>query len=51
MSLRQLGEERLVGLVAVVGYYALVSMKLNVFEVPIPAGVAEPLEGEWRWLP
>jgi len=45
---RLLGEDHLVDLVAVVGYYALVSMTLNVFEVPMPAGVAEPLEGEWQ---
>jgi 4-carboxymuconolactone decarboxylase len=45
---RALGEEDLVDLVAVVGYYAMVSMTLNVFEVPMPPGVAEPLEGEWE---
>jgi 4-carboxymuconolactone decarboxylase len=44
---RALGEEQLVDVVAVVGYYALVSMTLNVFQVPMPPGVAEPLEGEW----
>jgi 4-carboxymuconolactone decarboxylase len=45
---RSLGEDGLVDLVAVVGYYALVSMTLNVFDVPLPPGVAEPLEGERR---
>lgn len=42
-----LGEGNLVDLVGVVGYYALVSMTLNVFEVPLPAGVDEPLGDEW----
>lgn len=42
-----LGDEHLVDLVGVVGYYALVSMTLNVFEVPMPPGVDEPLDGEW----
>jgi 4-carboxymuconolactone decarboxylase len=46
-ALDLLGEEHLVDLVGVVGYYALVSMTLNVFEVPVPPGVEEPLAGEW----
>jgi len=37
------GEHGVVDLVGVVGYYGLVSMTLNVFEVPLPEGVAEPL--------
>jgi 4-carboxymuconolactone decarboxylase len=45
-AIRTLGEAGVVDLVAVVGYYALVSMTLNVFEVPLPPGVAQPLEGE-----
>lgn len=38
-----LGEERLVDLVGVLGYYTLISMTLNVFRVPAPAGVAPEL--------
>jgi 4-carboxymuconolactone decarboxylase len=32
-----------VDLVGIVGYYGLVSMTLNVFEVGLPAGQVEPL--------
>jgi len=38
-----LGEAGLVDLVGVVGYYGLVSMTLNVFEVALPVGVEAPL--------
>jgi 4-carboxymuconolactone decarboxylase len=38
-----LGEAGLVDLIGVVGYYGLVSMTLNVFEVALPEGEAEPL--------
>jgi 4-carboxymuconolactone decarboxylase len=38
-----LGEQGVVDLVGVCGYYMLVSMTLNVFEMPLPAGVPEPL--------
>ncbi|HEX9557987.1 MAG TPA: carboxymuconolactone decarboxylase family protein [Reyranella sp.] len=38
-----LGEQGVVDLVGVCGYYMLVSMTLNVFEMPLPAGVLEPL--------
>ena len=31
-----------VDLIGVVGYYGLVSMTLNVFEVPLPEGESEP---------
>jgi 4-carboxymuconolactone decarboxylase len=37
------GEQGVVDLVGVCGYYMLVSMTLNVFEMPLPAGVPEPL--------
>ncbi len=37
------GERGVVELVGVVGYYGLVSMTLNVFEVELPAGEPEPL--------
>jgi len=39
----QLGEQGVVDLVGVLGYYALVSMTLNVFEMPLPDGVEPPL--------
>ena len=38
------GERGVVDLVGVMGYYSLVSMSLNTFEVPLPEGVAEPLD-------
>jgi 4-carboxymuconolactone decarboxylase len=38
-----LGEQGVVDLVGVCGYYMLVSMTLNVFEMPLPDGVPEPL--------
>jgi 4-carboxymuconolactone decarboxylase len=40
---RLLGERGVVDLVGIVGYYALVSMTLNAFEVPTPDGTA-PLD-------
>lgn len=38
-----LGERGVVDLVGIVGYYGLVSLTLNVFEVPLPEGEPEPL--------
>ena len=40
-----LGEAGVVELVILLGYYTLVSMTLNVFEVPVPAGEDAPLVG------
>ena len=37
------GEQGVVDLVGVSGYYMLVSMTLNVFEMPLPPGEPEPL--------
>ena len=37
------GEAAVVDLVGVCGYYMLVSMTLNVFEMPLPPGEPEPL--------
>lgn len=37
-----LGEQGVVDLIGVSGYYTLVSMILNVAEIPLPAGVASP---------
>jgi 4-carboxymuconolactone decarboxylase len=41
-ALGVLGERGVVDLVAVSGYYTLVSMVLNVAEIPLPAGAAAP---------
>lgn len=38
-ALAQLGERRLVELVALVGYYTMVAMTLNAHEIPLPEGV------------
>jgi 4-carboxymuconolactone decarboxylase len=37
-----LGERRVIDLIAVSGYYTLISMVLNVAETPLPAGAASP---------
>lgn len=42
-ALDGIGERGIVDLVAIVGYYTLVSMTLNVFEVEVPEGVEPPL--------
>ncbi|HZS84515.1 MAG TPA: carboxymuconolactone decarboxylase family protein [Stellaceae bacterium] len=38
-----LGERGVVELVGVMGYYSLISITLNAFEVPVPAGAEPPL--------
>ena len=42
-AVAQLGEAGVVDLVGIMGYYALISMTLNVFEVPVPPGTKPPL--------
>jgi len=42
-AVAELGQRGVVDLVGILGYYALVSMTLNVFEMPLPDGVAPPL--------
>jgi 4-carboxymuconolactone decarboxylase len=37
-----LGETAVVELVGILGYYTLISMTINAFEVPLPDGVADP---------
>ena len=37
-----LGERAVVDLVGILGYYALISITINAFEVPIPPGTLEP---------
>jgi 4-carboxymuconolactone decarboxylase len=41
-TVKQLGQRGAVELVGLLGYYTLISMTLNVFEVPVPGG-AQPL--------
>jgi 4-carboxymuconolactone decarboxylase len=43
-ALALLGERGVVDLVGIMGYYALISMTLNVFEVPVPDGEKMPLK-------
>ncbi|MCP5026290.1 MAG: carboxymuconolactone decarboxylase family protein [Actinomycetia bacterium] len=38
-----LGDQQIVELISLIGYYGLISANLNVFRAPMPAGVAEPL--------
>jgi 4-carboxymuconolactone decarboxylase len=42
-AMAQLGERGVVDLVGIMGYYALISATLNVFEVPVPPGEKMPL--------
>jgi 4-carboxymuconolactone decarboxylase len=41
-ALEVLGLTSLVELVGILGYYTLISMTINAFEVPLPAGVSDP---------
>ena len=43
-AVAELGERSVVDLVGIIGYYVLVSFTLNVFEMPLPEGVAPPLD-------
>ena len=38
-----LGQEGVVDLIGILGYYSLISMTINVFDVPLPAGAAVAL--------
>jgi 4-carboxymuconolactone decarboxylase len=40
----QLSEEQIVDLIGIAGYYDIISMMLNVAEVPLPAGTPDPLQ-------
>lgn len=42
-AVKVLGERKVVELVGILGYYTLVSMTLNVFDIGVPEGVADPL--------
>jgi len=41
-ALKALGLQAIVDLVATIGYYSMVSMTLNAFEMPLPAGEKSP---------
>lgn len=41
-ALEVLGQTALIELVGILGYYGLISMTINAFEVAVPAGEAEP---------
>ncbi|WP_245883896.1 carboxymuconolactone decarboxylase family protein [Hartmannibacter diazotrophicus] len=41
-AIRLLGLEAVVELVGILGYYTLVSMTINAFEIPAPSGAADP---------
>jgi len=41
-ALAHLGQQGVVELVGILGYYALISMTICAFEVPVPEGAAEP---------
>jgi 4-carboxymuconolactone decarboxylase len=41
-----LGTEALIDIVGILGYYSLISLTINAFEVPLPPGAAPPFENE-----
>ena len=45
MSAGPLAGVRVVELAGILGYYALISITINAFEVPVPEGAAEPFAG------
>ena len=45
-ALAAFGENGMIELVSVVGYYALVSMTLNMFQIPVTAAMTDPFPGE-----
>ena len=42
----QLGEKALIDVVGILGYYSLISLTINAFEIPVPPGVKHPFENE-----
>lgn len=44
-AVSELGVQAVVELVGVLGYYGLISMTINAFEVPLPEGAPEPFGG------
>ena len=47
-ALALLGERALIDLVGILGYYGLICMTINAFEVPVPAPAPDPFEGDDR---
>ena len=43
-AVAMLGENQLVDLVAIIGYYGLVALTLNAFNMPVPDGLAVPFD-------
>lgn len=43
-AVAQLGESGVIDLVGLAGYYTLISMTINAFQIPLPAGVASELD-------
>ena len=41
---KELGDTRVIDLVGIIGYYGLVSVMLNAFEMPLPEGEKEPFD-------
>jgi 4-carboxymuconolactone decarboxylase len=41
-ALAALGQTGVIDLVGILGYYGLISMTINAFEVPLPAGAQDP---------
>ena len=39
-----IGEKGIVDLISLMGYYSMISMTLNVFEIPLPEGTTPPFE-------
>lgn len=44
-AIAQFGTKTLVELVGILGYYTLISMTINAFNVPLPEGTADPFAG------
>jgi 4-carboxymuconolactone decarboxylase len=42
LAIEALGVDAVVELVGIIGYYAFISMTINVFNVPLPAGAKDP---------
>jgi 4-carboxymuconolactone decarboxylase len=42
-AIAALGQDGVVDLVGILGYYSLISMTINVFDVPLPAGTVAEL--------
>ena len=41
---KELGETSVIDLVGIIGYYSLVSVTLNAFEIPLPEGEKSPFD-------